>query len=146
MVNYMGTWHVVAYCRLRGDWRDFHVSRITLCKLEDEPFITRPDAEWRAFLDDTFRIFQNRDRFEVVLEFSSERSRWVRGEVWHPEQRMEELETGGLRLTVPVSHEAEIMMEVLKHGAHVEVIERVWLREKVKEEIDGMKKIYLVGH
>jgi predicted DNA-binding transcriptional regulator YafY len=47
---------------------------------------------------------------------------------------------------VPVSHEAEIMMEVLKHGAHVEVIERVWLREKVKEEIDGMKKIYLVGH
>lgn len=28
------------------------------------------------------------------------------------------------------SHEAEIMMEILKHGSHVEVLEPEWLRGK----------------
>jgi predicted DNA-binding transcriptional regulator YafY len=38
---------------------------------------------------------------------------------------------GSLVLTVPVSHEAEIMMEILKHGSQVEVLEPEWMRVKV---------------
>jgi len=142
MVNYMGSWHLIAFCRLRGEWRDFHLSRVTLCKLEDETFSSRPDQEWRPFLEDTFGIFQNREHFEVVLRFSPERSRWIRDQVWHPEQRMEETEQGGTLLTLPVSHEAEILMEILKHGSHVEIIEPAWLRKKVAEEIERMGRIY----
>jgi predicted DNA-binding transcriptional regulator YafY len=33
-------------------------------------------------------------------------------------------------------------MEILKHGSHVEIMEPEWLREKVKEEIGRMTKIY----
>jgi len=146
MVNYMGTWHLLAFCRLREQWRDFHIARITLCKVENETFSPRPEKEWRPFLEDTFGIFQNRKRFNVVLEFSPERSRWIRGQVWHPDQKAEKLESGGLLLTVPVSHEAEILMEILKHGSHVEIVEPEWLREKVVEEIGRMKEMYDVGH
>lgn len=145
MVNYMGAWHMIAFCRLRGDWRDFHLSRITMGKIEAETFAPRGEAEWRPLLDDTFGIFQNRERFSVTVKFSRERARWVRGQLWHPEQREEELETGELQLTIPVSHEAEILMEVLKHGSHAEVLEPEWLREKIGKEIDDMRKIYDVG-
>lgn len=142
MLNYMGAWHVIAFCRLRGEWRDFHLSRISMIKLEDDSFGLRNEEEWRPFLEDTFGIFQNRRRFEVTIRFTAERARWVRDEIWHPDQRQQPLEDGGLLLTLPASHEVEIIREVLKHGAHAEIVEPDWLREKIGEEISLMMKNY----
>ena len=78
----------------------------------------------------------------MVLRFTPERSRWVKHEVWHEAQTEEVQEDGSLLLTIPVSHEAEIMMEILKHGSHVEVLEPVWLRKKVIKEIRAAGKKY----
>ena len=45
--------------------------------------------------------------------------------------------------TIPASHEAEIMMEILKHGSHVDVLEPEWLKEKiVKEMKDAVNKYH----
>lgn len=142
LVNYMGTWHLIAFCRLRSDWRDFLLSRIGDCQATNEGFSPRPEGDWRPLLTETFGIFQNRESFPVTVRFSSLRARWIRGQVWHKDQKMEELPDGALQLTIPVSHEAEIMMEILRHGAHAEVLEPDWLREKVKEEIENMRKNY----
>jgi predicted DNA-binding transcriptional regulator YafY len=141
MVNYMGNWHLIAFCHLRNDWRDFVLGRMTLCSVEGTPFHIRGKAEWQPFLQNTFGIFQNRQSFNVVLRFTPERSRWIKGEIWHEEQTEEMQEDGSLVRTIPVSHEGEIMMEILKHGAHVEVLEPDWLRVKViKEIMDAAKK------
>lgn len=49
-------------------------------------------------------------------------------------------------ITLLASHEAEIMMEILKHGSHVEVLEPKWLREKVVKEMkDAVKKFKKLG-
>jgi predicted DNA-binding transcriptional regulator YafY len=141
LVNYMGNWHLIAYCRLRDDWRDFVLGRITLCSVEGTPFQIREKEEWQPYLQNTFGIFQNRKIFNVVLRFTPERSRWIKGEMWHEAQTEEIQENGSLILTVPASHEQEIMMEILKHGSHVEVLEPVWLREKVVKEMkDAVNK------
>lgn len=142
LVNYMGNWHLIAYCRKRQDWRDFLLSRLSDCTVSEGNFTPRPESEWKPFLTDTFGIFQNRASFPVVLRFSPARSRWIRGQIWHPDQTMEELRRGALKLTLPVSHEAEIMMEILKHGAQVEVLEPKWLRDKIKKEINKMTRKY----
>ena len=135
MVNYLGTWHLIAFCHLRNEWRDFVLGRMTICKVEAEGFNIRPKEQWQPFLEDTFGIFQNRKNFNVKLKFSPERSRWIRGEVWHEGQTEEMQEDGSLILNLPASHEAEIMMEILKHGSHVEVLEPDWLRGRVAEEL-----------
>jgi predicted DNA-binding transcriptional regulator YafY len=135
MVNYMGNWHLVAYCHLRGAWRDFMLGRMSLAQVGGAAFQFRPGEEWRPFLSDTFGIFQNRESFDVVLRFTPERSRWVKGELWH-EGQAEQIEAdGSLVLTIPVCHEAEIMMEILKHGSQVEVLEPAWLRGRVADEL-----------
>lgn len=135
MVNYQGTWHLIAFCHLRNEWRDFVLGRMTICKIEAEEFTIRPRDEWQPFLENTFGIFQNRQSFNVKLKFSLERSRWIRGEVWHEGQTEELQEDGSLILTIPVSHEQEIMMEILKHGSHVKVMEPGWLRGKLFKEL-----------
>ena len=142
MVNYMGNWHLIAFCRLRNDWRDFVLGRMTLCKAEGEIFPIREREEWEPHLNDSFGIFQNRQLFNVVLRFTPERSRWVKHEIWHEGQQQEVQEDGSLLLIIPAFHETEITMEILKHGSHVEVLEPAWLREKVGLELQGAVKIY----
>ncbi len=40
---------------------------------------------------------------------------------------------GGVQLEVPYSHSQEIMMDILRHGHHVEVIQPAKLRNEVAE-------------
>lgn len=142
MVNYMGNWHLIAFCHLRNDWRDFLLGRMTKCHMENMEFQIRDREDWQPFLQNTFGIYQNRANFNVVLRFTPERSRWVKEEVWHDGQSEDFQEDGSLIRTIPASHEAEIMMEVLKHGAQVEVLEPGWLRDKVVKEIKDAVKNY----
>jgi len=141
MVNYMGNWHLIAHCRLRGDWRDFVLGRITICSVEEQSFEFRPRDQWHPYLQDTFGIFQNRESFKVVLKFSPERARWVSGEVWLEGQTEQVLEDGSLVRRLSASHGTEIMMEILRHGSQVEVLEPGWLREQVIGEMRaGLEK------
>lgn len=142
MVNYMGNWHLIAFCHLRNDWRDFVLGRMTLCQVEVKAFQIRDKEEWQPYLQNTFGIFQNKESFNVVLRFTPERSRWIKGEIWHEGQSEEVMGDGSLVLAIPASHEAEIMMEILKHGSHVEVLLPEWLRAKVAKEVQGAVKIY----
>ncbi|MDD2272440.1 MAG: WYL domain-containing protein [Desulfuromonadaceae bacterium] len=142
MVNYMGNWHLIAFCHLRGDWRDFVLGRMTLCIVEGTAFQIREKEEWEPFLQNTFGIFQNRKSFNVVLRFTPERSRWIKGEMWHEAQTELVQDDGSLIRTIPASHEAEIMMEILKHGSHAEVLEPAWLREKIIKEMKDVVKKY----
>jgi predicted DNA-binding transcriptional regulator YafY len=142
MVNYQGTWHLVAFCHLRNEWRDFVLGRMTICKVEAEEFVIRPKQEWQPFLHDTFGIFQNRKSFNVKLRFSPERSRWIKGVIWCEGQTEEQQEDGSLILTLPASHEAEVAMEILKHGSHVELLEPEWLREKIAVELERATALY----
>ncbi|BCG47921.1 Transcriptional regulator, YafY family [Citrifermentans bremense] len=143
MVNYMGNWHLIAFCRLRSDWRDFVLGRMTFPRVEEDLFKFRANEEWRPFLSNTFGIFQNRKSFDVVLRFTPDRARWVRGELWHEGQKEVIEADGSLLLTISASHEAEIVMEILKHGSQVVVVEPEWLRQKVALEIEQMSSRYL---
>jgi predicted DNA-binding transcriptional regulator YafY len=63
----------------------------------------------------------------------------MQGEMWHEAQTEVFQDDGSLVRTIPASHEQEIMMEILKHVSHVEVLEPGWLREKVvKEMLDAV--------
>ncbi len=50
MVNYMGNWHLIAFCHLRNDWRDFVLGRMTLSIVEGTAFKIRDKEEWEPFL------------------------------------------------------------------------------------------------
>ena len=112
--------------------------------MEGTAFQIREKDEWQPFLQNSFGIFRNPDKFDVMLRFTPERSRWIKGELWHEAQTEMVQDDGSLVRTVPASHEAEISMEILKHGSHVEVLEPEWLREKVVNEMrDAVNKYYV---
>jgi len=50
MVNFMGNWHLIAYCHRHNDWRDFVLSWMKPTPVEGMTFPLRSDEDWRPCL------------------------------------------------------------------------------------------------
>jgi predicted DNA-binding transcriptional regulator YafY len=143
--HYMGSWVLIGWCHLKQDWRKFFLSRMSDPIMSDESFNPRPKREWDPLIHATFGIFQGGNPIPVILQFNSFRAQWIREQGWHPDQKLETLPDGGLRLVLPVTDFREVKLRVLQFGADVEVIEPEELRREIREEIEKMARIYPPG-
>ncbi len=143
LLNYSGTWHLVAHCNLKDQLRDFVLSRIT--SIEPSPVSIespRSPAEAKEYLRRHFGIMTGGETIEVCLRFSPAASPWLAEQIWHPAQKMHYNGDNALCLTFPVADFREIKREILKHGADVEVVTPEELRREVQEEIKKMSRLY----
>ena len=140
--HYMGSWVLLGWCRTRFDWRKFFLSRMSDVSINKGTFHPRPATEWRHLLDGAFGIFQGPGKQTVVLRFTADRSRWIREQIWHPQQQIFDHDDGSLDLVIPVADFREIKLRILQYGSDVEVIEPETLRQEIAEEIVKMTAIY----
>jgi predicted DNA-binding transcriptional regulator YafY len=63
-------------------------------------------------------------------------------EAWHPDQKGRFEPDGRYVLELPFSDPRELAMDVLRHGAHVEVLEPASLREAVRRQLAEALKQY----
>jgi predicted DNA-binding transcriptional regulator YafY len=61
---YSISWHLIAYCRLRNEYRDFRVDRIKNLTLGNEKFVPREKITMREYFQ---RYSESRELSEVVL-------------------------------------------------------------------------------
>jgi predicted DNA-binding transcriptional regulator YafY len=92
-----------------------------------------PDGELDEYFASGYGIFSGKANKTAVLHFSRERARWVADERWHPEQIGQYLTDGSYELSIPYRDDRELVMDILRHGAEVEVVDPPPLREAVKE-------------
>ena len=78
----------------------------------------------------------------AVLRFSKERARWVADKRWHPEQAGQYLVDGRYELRIPYRDERELVMDIMRHGADVEAVSPVKLRESVKTQLNQALSAY----
>lgn len=142
LLNYMGTWHLIAYCHKRNDIRDFHLGRMSGLCLLNETFTIQKGFDITDYLNSTFGIYKGKPSTEVVLRFSPLKSRWIKGQVWHKDQKVKYLKDGSMEISFRVANYWEIMGEILKHGAGVKVIKPGILRKLIKEEVKRISDIY----
>lgn len=140
--HYMGSWVLLAWCRRRQDWRLFYLARMEQASLGEQSFQRRPASAWRHLLQGGFGIFQDEETFPVTIRFTPFMAGWLREQLWHPEQIMQENDDNSLTLTVPVADLREIRMKVLQFGAEAEVLEPETLRASVREEADRLAALY----
>ncbi|MGO8991143.1 MAG: helix-turn-helix transcriptional regulator [bacterium] len=142
LFNYMGTWHIIGYCQLRKDIRDFALSRISETKVLTEPFKIPTDFDFKKYFLSTFGLYKGKSTKEVTLRFTPDESKWIKEQIWHKNQKVKLLKDGSLEISFPVSDFSEIKREILKHGDAVEVIKPKTLRGLIKAEAQKIAKIY----
>jgi predicted DNA-binding transcriptional regulator YafY len=135
LVHYRDNWFMDAWCHLRKGLRTFSIDRVR----EAEELAARardiPEAELDAYFTSSYGIFSGRATKSARLRFSAERARWVADERWHPSQAGQYLTDGRYELRVPYRDERELVMDILRHGPHVEVLSPPELRAEVERQL-----------
>ena len=143
LVHYRENWHLDAWCHLRNKLRNFAVDAIQQARVLDTPASEISDAMLDATFDPSYGIFSGGRIRWARLRFTPERAAWVKDEQWHPQQQGATLPGGAYELRIPFADHRELLMDILKHGAHCEVLGPPSLRRVVVEEVGKMAGKYL---
>jgi predicted DNA-binding transcriptional regulator YafY len=132
VLYYRGNWYLDAWRHEKDAPRRFAVDAIREAAVLDEPALDREVTSGPG--ERGYGIFAGPAEHVATLVFDAEASRWVGEEEWHPHQRATVLPDGGVLLEVPYSHPQEIIMDILRHGPHVEVVQPASLRSAVADQ------------
>ena len=135
LVHYREHWYLDAWCHLRNDIRSFAVDAIRAAVILDATAREVQEAELDAVLASGYGIFGGRDTQWAALRFTPLRARWVAQEQWHPLQRGRFEPDGSYVLEIPFSDDRELIMDILRHGADLEVLAPASLRARVLEQL-----------
>jgi predicted DNA-binding transcriptional regulator YafY len=144
LVHYRGNWHLDAWCHLRNELRNFALDAIVDARLLEVAAKEMPDAELHALFAPSYGIFSGNSIEWAQLLFTPERARWIATEQWHPQQKGEWQADGSYLLRIPYADHRELIMDVLKHGEHCEVLGPPGLRQQVAEQVKAMAEKYLL--
>ena len=137
ITHYRESWYLDLWDEGKGALRSFAIDRILKAVPLDEKARDIPEAELDAHYASSYGIFGGQADKVAVLRFAKERARWVADEVWHPQQQGRRLEDGDYELRIPYNNPRELVMDILRHGPHVFVLEPPSLVEEVKSQLQG---------
>jgi predicted DNA-binding transcriptional regulator YafY len=145
LAHYRDNWYLDAWCHQQKGLRIFAVE----CIRSVEPLARRTKAVTESTLNrelaSSYGIFSGKPRATAVLVFNAKRARWVAEEIWHPQQQTRWLDDGRYELRIPYSDDRELLMDILKYGADVEVLGPGELREAVKKALEAAASQYRGG-
>lgn len=145
LTHYRDAWYLDAWDHLRRALRSFSIERISHAIEIDEPAEDIPETTLDEHFASAYGIFAGKADKTAILRFSAERARWVADERWHPQQIGQFLVDGRYELRIPYRDHRELVMDILRHGAHVEVMGPVPLREAVVAELKAALGNYKSG-
>jgi len=134
LVHYRYNWYLDAWCHLRRDLRVFAVDAIRSAQVNEDPAREVADDDLDRVLGAGYGIFAGAETQTAVLRFTPASARWVADEVWHSRQVGRIEADGSYVLELPFSKEPELVMDLLRHGAGVEVLAPPALRARVAAE------------
>lgn len=143
LTHYRDNWYLDAWCHKREALRSFAVERIVASQVLDCAACEIIDTELDQHFATSYGIFGGKVTHTAILRFTAERARWVADEQWHPQQQGKFLPDGRYQLNIPYANETELVMDILKHGAAVEVIAPESLRQTIERNIHDMREIYV---
>lgn len=141
LIHYRSNWYLAAFCESAGALRLFSIDRIREPTVLDQSCRQLNAGEVEHFLSSGFGIFGGTANRTARLRFSPTAAKWVAEERWHPQQVSEWL-SDGYYLSLPYSETPELVMDILRYGAEVEVLSPLELREEVAAKIRDLYRLY----
>ncbi len=134
LVHYRDNWYLDAFCHKRQALRTFSVDAISAASVVEKPCKDVSEEALDRHFAGGYGIFAGSETQEAVLLFNPGRARWVSRETWHPQQDGKLQLDGSYLLKLPYSREPELVMDILKYGADVEVLAPESLRAAVARQ------------
>lgn len=137
LVHYRSNWYLDAWCHEENHLRRFSLDRMHVQELLGGEAQSLSCAQLNKELDGDYGAFTGNAKAIAKLQFSSRIARWVADEQWHPEQQGQWLPDGKYELQVPYGNAQELVMDILRWGPGVKVLEPAALRDQVRSELES---------
>ncbi len=135
LVHYKENWYLIAWCHKADGLRMFALDAIEDALQLNKAARNVVKTQIDEFVGRDFGIFSGQKRQWAQLHFSSVQARWIKAEVWHPEQKASHLADGSYQLEIPYGDPKELILEILRFGPDVNVIGPTSLRDEVKNRL-----------
>ena len=142
LVHYRENWYLDAWCHLRKGVRNFAIDSIRSADMLETPAREVATARINDALGPGYGIIATGRPRRAKLRFTPQRARWVAEESWHPDQHGATDAAGHYVLEVPYTDDRELLMDILKYGADVEVLAPPVLRQRLRDEVAKMAVLY----
>ena len=145
LVHYRENWYLDAWCHMRNELRNFAVDSIQRVEVLEKAAKEVSKRSVNEALGPGYGIFTGVKVQWAKIAFTPHRARWVSSEQWHPKQKGRFDEAGRYILELPYADHRELIMDILKYGADVEVLGPESLRQLVREEHERAARTYATG-
>ncbi len=142
LVHYRDNWYLDTFDHFRKELRTFSLDTLRKVNVTHLRAENISDKELDKALGNSYGIFSGEPHAQAVLRFDAYRARWVAQESWHPDQLGRYLDDGRYELRIPYSDDRELIMDILKYGADVEVLAPQSLRGRVQEALSAAMEKY----
>ena len=136
-----GVWYLIAFCNWRKKTKIFRVDRIKEIAISDDTFETPSDFSLSAYMGKSWQVVRGKD-IGIKVKIFPPASRWVKEEIRHSTQKIEELSDGSVIFSAEVSGLIEVKKWILGMGSSAQVLAPQSLRKEIQEEIAGMERRY----
>lgn len=133
LVHYRDNWYMDAWCHLRDDLRNFSLDAVTKVEVLEAAAKDLADKRIDEAVSAGYGIFNGAPQGWATLKFTPERARWVSGEIWHSMQESQTEADGSYVLSFPYSDDRELIGDIMRFGADVQVLAPAALRSKVQK-------------
>ena len=142
ITHYREAWYLDAWDEKRDALRSFSIDRIVKASVLEERAVDVPEAQLDEHYASAYGIFGGKADKVAVLRFTPESAKWVSDETWHPLQQGRRLDDGAYELSIPYRDPRELVMDVMRHGADVEVVAPAALRAEVGRQLERAAAAY----
>lgn len=142
LVHYRNTWYLDAWCHRREQLLRFALDAVQEARVLDMRAKDVALRQVQAEMDTGYGIFAGGTPREALLRFSPQVAPWISREEWHPGQQGRLLADGSWELRLPYVDETELVMDLLRQGAQVQVLAPASLRSAVRQRLAAALAAY----
>jgi len=136
-------WFIFGKVRDRNFETFLRISRIKTLEITQESFLKPNSKSLNEKLKYVWGThYSNYEPVEIKIKFSKDVAQKIKDTLRHPTQSIEHLKDGNIIYTIKVLGYREIMSWTLSWGKDAEIISPEWIRERIKNEIKKMIRIY----
>lgn len=134
LIFYSDYWHLIAYCRMRKDYRDFRTDRIKAMTLSEESFTGHDEFSVKAYFEEHNRM----DTFtEVTVMFKKPVANYLRERGYYGLVEQKKTDEGVI-MTFMIPDVKYIIGWLLSFGDNVRVIAPMELNQMLLEEAERL--------
>lgn len=140
LCNYSMNWHLIGFCKLRKDYRDFRIDRIKNVKILEKSF-EKPKDE--TIIDYFEKNSRTDDLISVKLKFDKTTAYYIKNTKLYFGFIYEEEENEHIIMNFVVNSLEYIGSWILSFGKNVEILSPEKLQDIVVQNVENLSEIYL---